>query len=248
MGKILGKIFNCVKSVENFIFFSYCERKGNFLQGVDMKKLFLFVLFILLGIQCACATNPRVGVLKEENSYEKSAQQVRKTIFLEQQREVSDYATFVYTDLKPYIENALVENDLVVTNNKEQADFIGLVDFGTQGAKTIIKNIYRPHYEYYHDYPYGSDMYDHYGTGMYTNTGSEYYTKKYQVYSHFLILTCNEQKQGKSAMAWEVEIIYNSKYDDFRVNIKDLIEPLAKNIKQAMMWQNVVAYEFDNLD
>lgn len=213
-----------------------------------MRKLVLFVFFVLLGMQSACATNPHVGVLREENSYQKSAQQTRKTIFLEQKREASAYATMIYSELKMYIENALVENDFVVTNEKEQADYIGLVDFGSQGSKTITKTIYRPHYEYYHDYPYGAGSYDHYGTGMYAHTGSEYYTKKYQIYPHYLILTCQEQKQGKTAQAWEVEIIYNSIYDDFRVNIHDLIVPLAKNIREAMLWQNVVRCEFDNLD
>lgn len=213
-----------------------------------MRKLFLFVFFVLLGMQSACAANRHAGVLIEDNSSQKSAQQTRKTIFLEQKRESSAYATMIYSELKMYIENALAENDLMVTKNKEEADYIGLVDFGSQGSKTITKTIYRPHYEYYHDYPYGASSYDHYGTGMYANTGSEYYTKKYQIYPHYLILTCYEQKLGKTGMALGVEIIYNSKYDDFRVNIHDLIVPLAKNIRDAMLWQNVVRCEFDNLD
>lgn len=213
-----------------------------------MKKLFLFVLFIFLGMQYACATNPNVGVLIEDNSYEKSAKQVRKTIFLEQKREVSDYTAFVFSDLRSYIENALVENDLIVTKNKEQADFIGLVDFGTRAGKTVTKTYYRPHYEYLTDYPYDSDMYGYYGAGRYVNTGTETYTKTFEVFPQYLIVTCNEQKQGKSAQAWEVQIVYNSKYDDFRVNIKDLIDPLSKKIREAIFLQNVVSYEFDKLD
>lgn len=213
-----------------------------------MKKLFLFVLFILLGMQCACASNPNIGVLIEDNSYEKSAQQTRKTIFLEQKREVSDYTTFVFSDLRSYVENALVENDLIVTKNKEQADFIGYVDFGTRAGKTVTKTFYRPHYEYLPDYPYDSDLYGYYGSARYVNTGTESYTKQYRVYPQYLIVTCNEQKQGKSALAWEVQIVYNSKYDDFRVNIKNLIEPLSKNIREAISLQTVISYEFDKLD
>lgn len=213
-----------------------------------MKKLLLFVFFILLSMQCACAANPNVGVLREDNSYEKSAQQKRKTIFLEQKREVSDYTAFVFSDLRSYVENALVENDLIVTKNKEQADFIGFVDFGTRAGKTVVKTFYRPHYEYFPDYPYDADLYGHYGTGRYVNTGTETYTKQYQVYPQYLIVTCCEQKQGKTAQAWEVQIVYNSKYDDFRVNIKDLIEPLSKKIREAIFLQNVVSCEFDTLN
>lgn len=211
-----------------------------------MKKFFLYAFFILLGMQCACAANPNIGVLQEGNSYEKSAQQVRKTIFLEQKREISDYTTFVFSYLRSYIENALVENDLMVTKNKEQADFIGLVDFGTRAGKTVVKTFYRPHYEYYPDYPYDSDLYGHYAAGRYINTGTESYTKEYQIFPQYLIVSCHEQKQGKEA--WEVEIVYNSKYDDFRVNIKDLIEPLSKKIREAIALQHAVLYEYDKLD
>lgn len=212
-----------------------------------MKKLFLFVLFIGLSMQCACAANPNVGVLAEGNSYEKSAKQVRKTIFLEQKREASDYTAFVFTEMSPYIENALVENDLIVIQNKEQADLIGLVDFGTGAGRTVTKTFTRPHYEYLPDYPYGYDYYA-YGTGRYVNTGTETYTKTYEVYPQYLIITCCEQKLGKTAQAWEVKIVYNSKYDDFRVNIKDLIDPLSKKMKEAISLQNVVFYEYDKLD
>lgn len=213
-----------------------------------MKQFFLFVLFIFLGMQGACAANPNVGVLIEDNSYEKSAQQTRKTIFLEQKREVSEYAAFVFSDLRSYVENALVENDLIVTKNKEQADFIGYVDFGTGSGKTVTKTFYRPHYEYLPDYPYHSDLYGYYGSARYVNTGTESYTKQYRVYPQYLIVTCNEQKQGKSALVWEVQIVYNSKYDDFRVNIKNLIEPLSKNIREAISLQSVISCEFDKLD
>ena len=209
-----------------------------------MKKLFLFILFIGLSIQGACATNPNVGVLIEGDSYEKSAKQVRKTVFLEQKREASDYTTFVFTETRPYIENALVENNLIVTKNKEQADVIAFVDFGTGSGKTVTKTFTRPNYEYFPDY--GFD--DYYGPSRYVYTGTETYTKTYQVYPQYLTITCCEQKLGKIAQAWEVEIVYNSKYDDFRVNIKDLIEPLSIKMKEAISFQNVVFYEYDKLD
>lgn len=212
-----------------------------------LKNLFLFVLFIGLSLECACAKNPNVGVLIEGDSYEKSAKQVRKTIFLEQKREASDYTEFVFTEMRPYIENALVENDLIVTKNKEQADFIGFVDFGTEEGRAVTKTFTRPHYEYFPDYPYGYDDYG-YGAGRYVNTGTETYTKTYTVYPQHLLITCCEQKLGKTAEAWEVEIVYNSKYDDFRVNIKNLIDPLSEKIKEAISFQNVVSYEYDKLD
>lgn len=211
-----------------------------------MKKLFLFVLFAVLGMQCACASNPNVGVLIEGDSYEKSAKQVRKTIFLEQKREASDYTTFVFSEMRPYIENSLVENNLIVTKNKEQADFIGFVDFGTGSGRTVTKTFTRPHYEYFPEYPYGFD--DYYGPGRYVNTGTETYTKTYTAYPQYLRISCYEQKSGKTAEAWEVEIVYNSIYDDFRVNIKNLIEPLSEKMREAIAFQNVVSYEYDKLD
>lgn len=211
-----------------------------------MKKLFLLVLFVFLGMQCACS-HPRSEVLTGDNSYHKSAQTARKTVFVEQKREPSEYANLVFSDMKPYIENALVENDLIVTNDKEQADFICFVDFGSLAGKVVTKTIYRPHYAYQHDYPYGYGTYEHWGTGAYAVSGADYYTKKYQVYPHVLKLTCNEQKLNKNSLAWETEIVFNSTHDDFRVNIQSLIEPLSKNIAKAKERQTLVHYEFDNL-
>lgn len=212
-----------------------------------MKKLFLLLLFVFLGIQCACS-GPRSEVLTGDNSYQKSAQQIRKTVFLEQKREASEYANLIFSDLKPYIENSLVENDFIVTANKEQADFICFVDFGSLDSKVVTKTFYRPHYSYQHDYPGGYGSYEHWGTGAYVESDADCYTKTFRVYPHFLKLTCSEQKLNKSALAWETEIIFNSKYDDFRVNIQSLIEPLAKNIAKAMEWQTIARYEFNDFE
>lgn len=215
--------------------------------GYCMKKLFWFVLFVVLGMQFACS-HPRSEVLTGDNSYAKSAKLTRKTVFVEQKREASEYANHIFSDLKPYIENALVENNFIVTGDKTQADFICLVDFASLDGKTITKIIYRPHYSYTHDNPYGYGTYEHWGTGAYAVSGADYYTKKYTVYPHVLRLTCNEQKQGKSALVWETDIIYNSRHDDFRVNIQSLIEPLSKNIAKAKERQTITRYEFDTLD
>lgn len=211
-----------------------------------MKNLFLLVLFVFLGIQCACS-HPRSEVLSGDNSYQKSAQITRKTVFVEQKREASPYANLVFSDLTPYIENALVENNLTITKNKEHADFICFVDFGTLDSKTVTKIIHRPHYSYAHDYPYGYGSYEHWGTGAYSVSGADYYTKKYTVYPHVLKLTCDEQKQGKTALVWETEIIYNSLKDDFRANIQSLIDPLSKHVTKAMQRQTLVHYEYDTL-
>lgn len=212
-----------------------------------MKKLFLLILFVFLGMQFACS-QPRSEILLGENSYHKPVQQTRKTVFVEQKRAPSQYANLVFSDMKPYIENALVENDFIITKDKEHADFICLVDFGSLDSKKVTKTIYVPHYSYNHDYPYGYESHKHWGTDAYAASHGEYYTKTYVVYPHILKLTCNEHKQGKSALAWETEIVYNSKHDDFRVNIQSVIEPLSKHIAKAKERQTLIHYEFDTLD
>lgn len=211
-----------------------------------MKKLYLFVLFGFLGLQYACSANPKTAILHSDNSVmQKTANQSQKTVFLVPKQTKSEYFALIFQELTPYIDNALVENNFIPAKESKQADYIVVVDFGTLGSKVITKTYSEPRYRYplsFYEYD------DHIGTGAYFDNGQEYQTKQYQVYPHFLTLACYKQKQQNNAEPiWQTTLVLQSLSDEFRANIQPLLVPLSKNIRQAILWNDTVYYEFTDI-
>ena len=218
----------------------------NFYWEQSVKKLYLFVLFVFLGLQCACSANPKAGILHDDNSVmQKTASKPQKTVFLVPKQTKSEYFALMFQELTPYIENALVENNFIPAKESKHADYIAVVDFGTLGSKVITKTYSEPRYRYplsFYEYD------DHIGTGAYFDNGQEYCTKQYQVYPHFLTLACYKQKQQNNAEPiWQTTLILQSLSDDFRASIQPLLVPLSKNIRQAVLWNDTVYYEFTDI-
>ena len=120
----------------------------NFYWEQSVKKLYLFVLFVFLGLQCACSANPKAGILHDDNSVmQKTASKPQKTVFLVPKQTKSEYFALMFQELTPYIENALVENNFIPAKESKHADYIAVVDFGTLGSKVITKTYSEPRYQ-----------------------------------------------------------------------------------------------------
>lgn len=185
----------------------------------------------------------------------------RKRIYIETHKPLTEYTGFIYSELVMPVSNALTENNFAVTQNREQADLIAVLDFGSEGIRKITKTICTPHYEdigIYPDYSYarsGSrsnyeyDYYFNYGS-VPVQTGTDCYPKEYSVYPHTLKVTCYEglhKNEGQGPLLWEVELVYQSQHNEYRANIKTLASRLSRQLRDVTVWNNKVRIEFDTI-
>lgn len=185
----------------------------------------------------------------------------RKSIYIETHKPLTDYTGFIYSELVMPVSNALTENNFIVTQNREQAELIAVLDFGSEGIQKITKTICTPHYEdigVYPDYWYGRrGFYSNYAYDYYFNygsvpvqTGMDCYPKEYSVYPHTLKVTCYEgmhKAEGQGQLLWEVELVYQSQHNEYRTNIKTLASRLSRQLRDVTVWNNKVRIEFDTI-
>ncbi len=184
----------------------------------------------------------------------------RQTVFLEPRKPLNEYTGFIYQELIAPVSNALLENNFTVTSDREKADLIVLLDFGSEGIKKISKMICTPHYEnvYYPDYSYyrsgfhSNYEYDYYYDlgGETIQTGTDCYPKEYNVYPHTLKVSAYERGENSEqpgTKLWEVELVYQSLHNEYRQNIKTLTSRLSRQLRDVTVWNNSVRIEFDNI-
>lgn len=184
----------------------------------------------------------------------------RQTVFLESRKPLNAYTGFIYQELIAPVSNALLENNFVVTSEREKADLVVLLDFGSEGIKKISKMICTPHYEnvYYPDYSYYKSgfhsryKYDYYvDLGSETiQTGTDCYPREYNVYPHTLKVSAYEHGENSGQLGmklWEVELVYQSLHNEYRQNIKVLTSRLSRQLRDVTVWNNSVRIEFDNI-
>lgn len=238
------------------------------------EKIVLIMFCICFAMLSACSSRPtNVAYLPHlqnqqaeknhsenpQNQAGKIAARQQKTVYLETRKQLNEYTGFIYQELIAPVSNALLENNFVVTADKEKADLIVLLDFGSEGIKKISKMVCTPHYEelYYPDYSYyksgfhSNYEYDYYFDlgGETIQTGTDCYPKEYTVYPHVLKVTAHEQdlKADLGAKLWEVELVYLSLNNEYRNNIRTLTSRLSKQLRDVTVWNNSVRVEFDNL-
>lgn len=178
----------------------------------------------------------------------------RRTVFLETRKPLNAYTGFIYQELLAPVSNALLENNFVVTADREKADIIVLLDFGSEGIKKISKMICTPHYEdlYYPDYGLGyySGYDDFYAGSRLVQTGTDCYPKEYSVYPHTLKVSAYANSGSfdlLGAKQWEVELIYQSLNNEYRNSIRELTSRLSRQLRDVTVWNNSVRIEFDNI-
>lgn len=255
-----------------------------------MKKLFAVLFVFFLFVQSGCSsrptpvaylphlqnqespqnkerTNPAVQPAEAarnvpvQNGAVRNASVQRKTVFIETQKPLTEYTAFIYNELLVPVSNAFTENNFIVTQNREQADLIAVLDFGSEGVRKISKTICTPHYEdfgFYPDYSYARsgfhsnyayDYYFDYGSFP-VQTGTDCYPKEYQVYPHTLKVTCYggvHKAEGLGPRQWEVELVYQSLHNDYRSNVRTLSSKLSRQLRDVTVWNNAVRIEFDSI-